>query len=147
LQLKATKPRKVIESVNKAIPSPTHMAFVKLIQEDVMKFLVSQNVDGLHRRSGIPTKKISELHGNSNLEKCEQCGKEYMRDYDTYAGYADHSTGRTCDNMQCGGRLRDTIINFGENLNTRILNKAFEHGSRADLCLSMGSSLRVTPAA
>lgn len=38
----------------KAIPSPTHMLLVKLQQEELLQCIISQNVDGLHRRSGIP---------------------------------------------------------------------------------------------
>lgn len=41
----------------------------------------------------------------------------------------------------------DTIVNFGENLPEKALETAFDHAARADLCVSLGSSLRVTPAA
>mmetsp|Transcript_1528 Transcript_1528/g.2461 ORF Transcript_1528/g.2461 Transcript_1528/m.2461 type:complete len:388 (-) Transcript_1528:73-1236(-) len=135
--------------MSKAIPSPTHMAFVKLVQEGLLKFLVSQNVDGLHRKSGIPPEKLSELHGNTNLEKCKKCTKEYMRDFRvrTSSSVHKHETGRNCDDPRCRGKLKDTIINFGENLDEEILDKAFENAAMADLCLAMGSSLRVTPAA
>jgi len=56
----------------------------------------------------------------------------------------DHWTGRTCS--LCGGRLHDTIINFGESLPERELNLAFKNSAAADLCLAMGSSLSVSPA-
>lgn len=56
----------------------------------------------------------------------------------------DHKTGRKC---ACGGDLYDSIINFGENLPEKELNNGFEHSEKADLCLAMGSSLTVTPAA
>lgn len=56
----------------------------------------------------------------------------------------DHKTGRKC---VCGGDLFDSIINFGENLPEKDLDDGFEHSKKADLCLVLGSSLRVTPAA
>ena len=42
----------------KAIPTATHMMFVKLYQEGIVKAVISQNCDGLHRRSGLPTRGI-----------------------------------------------------------------------------------------
>lgn len=58
----------------------------------------------------------------------------------------EHKTGRKCDNKSCGGDLKDTIINFGENLNPQILEDGFNHGACADVMLCLGSSLRVNPA-
>lgn len=114
-----------------------------------MAKIINQNVDGLHRRSGFPIDKMAELHGNDNLEICKakDCGKQYMRDYSTRnaRGVFDHATGRGCES--CGGMLYDTIINFGENLPIKALEDGFNHGKEADLCLVLGSSLRVTPAA
>ncbi len=132
-----------------AIPTYTHMSFVKLMEEGYLKFLISQNVDGMHRKSGIPPAKLAEVHGNTNVEKCDHCGKEYMRDYRvrTAANVHDHKTGRKCAVPGCHGSLCDTIINFGENLPERELKEGFAHSEQSDLCLAMGSSLRVTPAA
>lgn len=58
----------------------------------------------------------------------------------------EHKTGRVCDDPDCRGPLKDSIINFGERLDENILNEGFAHGAESDLMLSMGSSLRVTPA-
>ena len=63
------KKKAVKTSMHSAYPSSTHMAFVAMIEAGIMKFLVSQNVDGLHRKSGVTADKISELHGNTNIEK------------------------------------------------------------------------------
>lgn len=83
-------------SMSSAFPSSTHMAFVTMIESGLMKFLVSQNTDGLHRKSGVPADKMSELHGNTNLEKCTDCGKKYLRDFRTRNAQSvhDHNTGR-----------------------------------------------------
>jgi NAD-dependent SIR2 family protein deacetylase len=76
------------------MPTPTHMSLVELQNQsnpsfiicscfnhvlDQIQYIISQNVDGLHRRSGILPNKLSELHGNTNLETCSKCGKEYLR--------------------------------------------------------------------
>jgi len=125
------------------------MSFVKLIESGIMKFLISQNVDGLHRKSGISPANLAELHGNTYVEKCKVCHKEYLRDYEvrTNDHVHRHETGTRCDNAECNGELIDTIINFGENLDSDVINAGFNNGREADLCLCMGSSLRVTPAA
>ncbi|KAH6634663.1 DHS-like NAD/FAD-binding domain-containing protein [Chaetomium sp. MPI-SDFR-AT-0129] len=133
-----------------AIPTATHMALVGLQDGGLLKYVVSQNCDGLHRRSGILPDKISELHGNNNREICKDCGKEYLRDFravaDDTSSILDHRTGRRCARSNCGGPLHDTIINFTESLPERDLSLARHHADRADLCLVLGSSLTVTPA-
>ena len=58
----------------------------------------------------------------------------------------DHATSRQCDNPECRGILEDSIINFGESLPHRELTNAFQHASQADMCIVLGSSLRVRPA-
>ena len=57
------------------------MALVALQREGYLLGLISQNCDGLHRRSGFPPQHLAELHGNSNLEYCGWCGAEYLRDF------------------------------------------------------------------
>ncbi|KEY71256.1 hypothetical protein S7711_02362 [Stachybotrys chartarum IBT 7711] len=130
-----------------AIPTASHMALVELQNRGFLKYLVSQNCDGLHRRSGVPSNMISELHGNSNREYCKDCGKDYIRDFRAVSTYErsinDHRTGRKCT---CGGALHDSIINFGEQLPVEDLQLAKQHARKADLCLVLGSSLTVTPA-
>jgi hypothetical protein len=92
---------------------------------------------------------MSELHGNINMEKCSSCDKKYLRDFRVRNAQKvhDHKTGRPCDDPECDGILEDTIINFGEGLPEEDLNNGFNHAGCSDLILSMGSSLRVSPAA
>jgi len=143
------KPLK-IRSTLQAIPTPTHMALVELNNRGILKYLMSQNCDGLHRRSGFDPNCISELHGNTNLEFCKKCGKQYLRDFRTRKRgnhVHDHRTDRKCTKSGCGGVLYDTIINFGENLNDYAWDPAEENADKSDCCLVLGSSLSVTPAA
>jgi len=124
------------------------MAMVKLVGEGRMQYVISQNVDGIHRKSGIHPSKLSELHGNTNLEFCCWCGKEYLRDFDCCHGSAaaSHETGRRCSVPGCNGPLLDTIIHFGENLPKEDLEQAYKECGQADLIVCLGSSLTVSPA-
>jgi len=87
-------------------------------------------VDGLHRKSGIPAEKITEVHGNTNKEVCMRCGREYMRDYRvrTAQQVHEHKTGNKCDDPKCKGNLKDSIINFNENLDEEVLERGFNNG-------------------
>lgn len=58
----------------------------------------------------------------------------------------DHTTSRLCADTVCGGTLTDSIINFGEPLPHDELTTALHQGDEADLCIVLGSSLRVSPA-
>lgn len=135
-------------TIQKAFPTRAHMALKELMDQGILNSIISQNVDGLHRKSGIPANQIYELHGNTNLEVCEKCNQDYMRDFrvrDAKKAH-DHKTSRMCDNTGCKGQLHDSIINFGENLKPEIIQGATEAGLAADLILCLGSSLRVQPA-
>ncbi|PAA72650.1 hypothetical protein BOX15_Mlig004036g1 [Macrostomum lignano] len=134
-------------STTSAMPTPTHMALVALANSGHLKLLISQNCDGLHRRSGFPPDRLAELHGNSNLELCSGCGLQYLRDFHvrTSGKVHEHQTGRACP--VCSGALLDSVVNFGESLPEKPMRMGFEHCHAADLVLCLGSSLTVTPAA
>ena len=127
------------------MPTLAHMAIKKLVDDGLVKYVVSQNVDGLHLKSGIPVLSIAELHGNSNKEYCKNCKKAFIRNYRTRTASQvhDHKTGRKCE---CGGELYDSIINFGENLPEEELENAEIQSKEADLAIVLGTSLRVSPA-
>jgi NAD-dependent SIR2 family protein deacetylase len=139
-----------------AIPTLGHMSLVALQDRGILKHLISSNCDGLHVKSGILPDRITEVHGNSNLEECSDCERKYYRDFPTHVklsrgltekiqlkGRAEkHFTGRFC---VCGGTLCDSIINFGENLSEKAIEDGFLHGGKADLMVAMGASLTVSP--
>ncbi|XP_057949172.1 NAD-dependent protein deacetylase SRT1 isoform X4 [Malania oleifera] len=96
---------------HRAMPSITHMALVELEKAGILKFVISQNIDGLHLRSGIPREKLAELHGNSFMEICRSCGVEYLRDFEVET-IGLKETSRRCSNADCGAKLRDTVLDW-----------------------------------
>eukprot|EP01090_Pellita_catalonica_P023264 TRINITY_DN9468_c0_g1_i1.p1 TRINITY_DN9468_c0_g1~~TRINITY_DN9468_c0_g1_i1.p1 ORF type:complete len:411 (+),score=77.32 TRINITY_DN9468_c0_g1_i1:81-1313(+) len=129
-----------------AVPTYSHMALVALAKSGFCKFVVSTNVDGLHRRSGLSADQVAELHGNIYREVCSGCKKEYLRPFDVNKNKRGRYTGRLCQDESCRKRLQDSIINFGEMLPQHELDKARKHSRKADLTLVIGSSMRVQPA-
>ena len=131
---------------NEAWPNKGHLALSALAKEGYIKFVISQNVDGLLPRAGISGDMISELHGNIFTENCVTCGQEYWRDFSIPKwGTNIHDTGRKCD---CGQAqpLHDTLIYFGDSLKIKEIEACWKKVVASDFCLVLGSSLQVTPA-
>ena len=120
-------------------------ALTKLASLDIIKYVVTQNVDGLHRRSGLPRSKHAVLHGCVFTEKCERCGEEYFRDYDL-GGVSFQKTGRQCTKAGCSGDLRDTILDWDDALPEEDWDRSQDECEAADLVLTLGTSLRIEPA-
>ncbi|KAI5409015.1 hypothetical protein KIW84_054727 [Lathyrus oleraceus] len=130
---------------HRAVPSLTHMSLVELEKAGILKFVISQNVDGLHLRSGIPREKLSELHGNSFMETCPSCGAEYFRDFEVET-IGLKETSRRCSDAKCGARLKDTVLDWEDALPPKEMNPAEKHCKQADIVLCLGTSLQITPA-
>ncbi|PWA79991.1 sirtuin family, DHS-like NAD/FAD-binding domain protein [Artemisia annua] len=130
---------------HRAAPSITHMALVELERAGILKFVISQNVDSLHLRSGIPRQKLSELHGNSFREVCPSCGTEYLRDFELET-VGLKETSRRCCEPNCGAKLKDSVLDWEDELPPKEMKPAEKHCRNADLVLCLGTSLQITPA-
>ncbi|CAK9295619.1 unnamed protein product [Gordionus sp. m RMFG-2023] len=60
---------------DQAEPSLTHKAITKLDKLGMIEYLISQNVDGLHVKSGFPSHKLAEIHGNMFARQCHICSR------------------------------------------------------------------------
>ncbi|GKV19361.1 hypothetical protein SLEP1_g29637 [Rubroshorea leprosula] len=130
---------------HRAMPGRTHMALVQLERAGILKFVISQNVDGLHLRSGIPREKLAELHGNSFMETCPSCGVEYLRDFEVET-IGLKETSRRCSTVKCGAKLKDTVLDWEDALPPKEMDPAEKHCRMADIVLCLGTSLQITPA-
>jgi NAD-dependent SIR2 family protein deacetylase len=135
-------------------PNASHLSLFELQRLGKLRFLVTQNTDNLHRRSGISPDSLAELHGNGQLMRCLDCDRIYTwqeAGWDTGRWGQGYRTQKpvpgqpVCAN--CGGRLISSVVNFGDPLPERELMMADHHARRCDLMLVLGSSLMVQPAA
>jgi len=140
---KRKRDSKEVMDFSKASPSLTHRALVKMIDLGILDFVITQNVDGLHRRSGLSRDRHAVLHGCVFTEECEKCNTEHFRDFDV-GGMSFKTTGRKCDH--CGGDLRDMLLDWDDELPEADFARCKEECEQADLVIVLGSSLRITPA-
>ena len=133
----------VLNDFSQAQPTLTHRAIVKLVKLGQVRYCITQNVDGLHRRSGLTRDNHSVLHGCVFTEICESCRTEHFRDYDV-GGMSFQKTGRYCES--CGGALRDILLDWEDELPEADLERAMEQCEKADLVICLGTSLRIEPA-
>ena len=148
LQEQGLKPEFKV-TIEDAQPTFAHRFLARMIDFRNTRAVVSTNVDGLHRKAGVPQEKLAELHGNLFMEQCRACdNKEFWRDFDVTKDVGgcqpDHKTGRTCDD--CNGPLTDSIIHFKEGLSKATFEKAKQFATGSKTALVLGTSLRVRPA-
>lgn len=118
-----------------AEPNAGHLAIAELQRLGKLAFLISQNVDNLHLKSGIRPELIAELHGNITKLRCQNC--EFLMD----------NVGDVIPCPICGGHVASSVVNFGQSLPQHDLEDAYGHSKRADVFIAVGSTLTVTPAA
>lgn len=139
------------ETVQGCRPNAAHRALARLALERSDVMLVTQNVDGLHeaaargeagRRDPSPALPL-ELHGSLFRVRCTRCSHR-----ESHRGPVDPSSEETLPRCSsCGELLRPDVVWFGESLPPGVVERAFEGARAAGLCLVVGTSARVHPAA
>ena len=133
------------DSFSGAVPSFTHLALVALHRAGLVQHVVTQNVDNLHVRSGLPRSALTELHGNIFVAHCTACRTHRYHQQDV-GGMgckplpAEFACGR------CGGECVDDAVDWTTPLPRREFARAESELRKAALCVVLGSSLRVSPA-
>jgi NAD-dependent deacetylase len=137
--------------VGECVPNAGHLALARLALARSGTLLVTQNVDGLHHRAATtaaggsdPTPAYPlELHGAIHRDRCSDCGRRTpgLKRVDTT------SEDRLPRCERCGGSLRPDVVWFGEALDPEVLAAAFDAAARAEVCLVVGTSAVVYPAA
>jgi NAD-dependent deacetylase len=122
-------------------PNPAHEALAELERRGLLKGVVTQNVDRLHRKAG--TERLIEVHGSIATSSCTTCGASWP--LEAVDALFDEEGIAVCTG--CMGKVKPDVVLFGELLPEQAMNEARELATDADLMLCVGSSLEVYPVA
>ncbi|NXA39035.1 SIR5 deacylase, partial [Eudromia elegans] len=145
-------------------PNPAHMAIAecerRLSKQGRSVVVITQNIDELHRKAG--TKHLLEIHGSLFKTRCTNCGN-VVADYRSPICPALAGKGAPdpqiedaaipvedlprCEEEGCNGLLRPHVVWFGEALDTEVLAEVEKELDMCDLCVVVGTSSVVYPAA
>jgi NAD-dependent deacetylase len=124
------------------LPNEAHLALAELERRGLIRAVITQNIDRLHRMAG--TSRLIEVHGSIDRSVCLRCGGRFgidrVMDLLAAADGAPRCPG-------CAAPLKPDVVLFGELLPERALSEAQALATTADLMLCVGSSLEVYPAA
>jgi NAD-dependent deacetylase len=132
------------ETMLKAEPNAGHRALAKLVEQGRMSAIITQNVDGLHQRSGVPDSKVIELHGNATYASCLDCGHRCELEPIKKAFLG---AGKLPLCVKCDGIVKTATISFGQAMPEIPMARAQDETLGCDLFIVLGSSLVVYPAA
>jgi len=123
-------------------PNAGHRAVARLQASGRAPIVVTQNIDGLHQRAG--SRDVIELHGTSLEVTCLDCARRLPVGV-VLERFREGDEDPHCE--LCGGLLKTATISFGQNLVAADLERAMAAAADCDVCLAVGSTLSVWPAA
>jgi len=125
-----------IRDYNNYHPNEAHYSIARLEYTGVVTSIITQNIDGLHRKAGSIN--VIEIHGSLREIYCQTCNKEYI---------APEIPGGDVPRCLCGGVLKPNTVLFGEQLPEDALLSAQEESKKSGSMLVIGTSATVFPAA
>ena len=120
-----------------AEPNAAHRYLYELEKQDRLRGIVTQNIDGLHKKAG--NIRVYELHGNVHENFCTECGASWPTEKIL------HSSG--IPRCGCGGVIKPNVVLYGEPLEKYVCIGARREITNADTLIVAGTSLTVEPAA
>lgn len=126
----------MVEVISRADPNPAHLGLADLEKRGVLRSVITQNVDGLHRAAG--SRRVIEFHGNAEELVCLACGNRYPSRERIREGIPPLCA--------CGKILKPNLILFGEMIPPAVQEEAESEAERCSVLLVIGTSAQVTPA-
>ena len=131
------------KDLSNASPNTGHMFFKELYDEGKLTGLITQNIDGLHEKSGLAKDIIVNLHGTNLEVACIDCGFTVPSEY-VFEGLNLDDGVPIC--QKCNGLMKPATISFGQQLRAEDLDRANKLSGSCDLMIVIGSTLVVQPA-
>lgn len=120
-----------------AKPNDAHRVLARMEKENLLKSIITQNIDNLHQEAGSTV--VHEFHGNSKRLKCLKCLKIYNAKEIDFKNIPPKCE---IDNEI----LKPDFIFFGESISGNAYTNSFTDAERAEVCLIIGSTGEVMPA-
>jgi NAD-dependent deacetylase len=130
--------------LTEAEPNPAHYAIAKLYQLGKLDCVITQNIDNLHQKAGVPEDKVFELHGNMRWVVCLSCRRRFPMS-EVLQKIKEGIEVPDCPD--CKGILKPGAVLFGEALPEETLWEATRRSQNCDLFIVIGSTLIIYPAA
>jgi NAD-dependent deacetylase len=137
--------RTVYPVLRDAEPNPGHLALVTLWRLGRLDCVITQNIDDLHQRAGLPSDRVIELHGNATRARCLACERLYDRA--EIQRWLESGVEVPICSPPCGGVIKPRTVMFGESMPRDETEEAERRARAAELFIVVGSSLVVYPAA
>jgi len=131
----------ILGEIGKVQPNPGHYALAELEKMGILKCVITQNVDGLHRKAG--SKKVIEYHGGIDKFRCIVCNRRFGKDELHLEKI--RMEGKLPPYCQCGGIIKDDGVFFGEPIPSDVLEGSQREAWKCDLMLICGTSAVVYP--
>jgi len=130
--------------LTEAEPNPAHYAIAELYQLGKLDCVITQNIDNLHQKAGVPEDKVFELHGNMRWAICLSCRGRFPMS-EVLQKIKEGIEVPDCPD--CQGILKPGAVFFGEALPQETLQEATRRSQNCDLFIVIGSTLVIYPAA
>jgi NAD-dependent deacetylase len=128
--------------LRQALPNPGHHALAELERIGILKCVVTQNVDGLHRRAG--SRRVLEYHGTVDRLRCPSCGSRFeFEEYNLSKTGEKESPMPLCRN--CQSPIKLDVVHFTEPIPSDVAHESLRETSKCDVMLICGTSAVVYP--
>jgi len=130
--------------LNDAKPNLAHYAIAELHSLGRLDCVITQNIDNLHQKAGVPEDRVFELHGNMEWAVCLGCHRRFPMP-EVLRRMKEGVEVPDCP--ECRGILKPDAVFFGETLPQETLQEAIRRARNCDLLVVIGSTLLIYPAA